>query len=238
MSRKPILFLIITSLLVGVTLSACHGVTSAVDPQPRKQYWWSLMHQQLMSRASRGDVGLLFLGDSITLGMDDAQDIMQRLWAPYKPLNFGIGGDGTQHLLWRLQNGEVSGLKPKVAVVLIGTNNLAENHVDDIVHGVKVNVEELRKQLPLTRVVVLALLPRSPFANDRIRKKLNEVNAKLPELADNKDVFFIDVGPSLLQPDGTLTADVMPDYLHPSHKGYEMLFTALKPKLDPILGPP
>jgi beta-glucosidase len=188
-----------------------------------------------VERARAGTTGLAFFGDSITQGMDYAADTIMELWGKHHPNNFGIGGDTVQNLLWRLQNGELDGLKPKVAVVLIGTNNLSSDTDEDIAAGVKADAYELRRRCPKTRVVVLGILPRGQHASDKYRERIKQINQQLATVQDNRHIFFVDIGQSLLQPDGSISPEVMPDFLHPNAQGYKLMFHALKPHIDPLL---
>jgi beta-glucosidase len=185
---------------------------------------------------NKEQIKLVFMGDSITEGMYVARDVLDKLWGKYYPEHLGIGGDSTQHLLWRIQNGEVSGLDPKLVVVLIGTNNLNDFSDEQTVEGVQEVVAELRKRLPESKVLVLGLLPRDYALNGVFRKRVHEVNYLLSKrIADGKHVFYFDVGKDLLLPDGSLPPTVMPDFLHPSHHGYELLFNGIKPTVDQLL---
>jgi beta-glucosidase len=188
----------------------------------------------IVDRAHRGDVGLLFLGDSITEAMLGHRDLLNKYFGNMKPVPFGIGGDRTQHLIWRIQNGELDGISPKVLVLLIGTNNIsAGDHDVDIVRGVQAVIKEIHSRLPKTKIVLLGLLPRDAEPS-RTRKHISYINANFPKLADNKTVWFIDVGDKFLDQKGNLPADLMPDYLHPSSKGYEVLFEQIKPLVEKL----
>ena len=138
-------------------------------------------------------------------------------------MNLGIGGDQTQrHVLWRLEHGNIDGIHPKLAVLMIGTNNNGCGDPQEIAAGVKAVVEKLREKLPETKVLVLAIFPRGPNADDSKRKLLAETNEEIiAKLADDKNVFYLDIGQKFLDSDGTLPRTIMPDLLHPNAKGYE-----------------
>lgn len=211
---------------------------AAEEPQYRPQQWWIQRHQENIAAVSKhpDKVKLVFMGDSITEGMYMARDVLDKLWGNYFPEHLGIGGDSTHHLLWRIQNGEVSGLDPKLVVVLIGTNNLNDFSDEQTVEGIEAVVAELRKRLPASKILVLGLLPRDYALNGVYRKRVRGVNEILSHrIADHKNVFYFDVGDKLILPDGTLPPTVMPDFLHPSHNGYEMLFNGIKPTVDQLL---
>src|SRR5262249_51806635 len=159
---------------------------SATEPASRSdQDWWLKMHESFLKRAKQGDVDLLFLGDSITQGWDsrDAngmgpREVWDRHFAPRNAANFGIGGDRTQHVLGRIGHAEIDDIRPKVAVLLIGTNNLGSNTAAEIADGIVEIVKKLREKLPETRILLLAVFPRSERP-DSLRERLQAVNARI-----------------------------------------------------------
>ncbi len=191
-------------------------------------------HENFVAVAKKGDVGVLFLGDSITAGWNGQKAIWTNAFGAYKPANFGIGGDRTQHVLWRIENGELDGIKPKVAVVMIGTNNSGNDSAEGIAKGITKIVETIRAKSPTTKVLLLAVFPRGEKPNAQ-RDKLKEVNATIAKLHDGKQIHFLDIGDKFLQPDGTLTREIMPDFLHLSPKGYQIWADAITPKLAELV---
>ncbi|MGV3757259.1 MAG: platelet-activating factor acetylhydrolase IB subunit [Verrucomicrobiota bacterium] len=191
-------------------------------------------HENFVAIAKKGDVGVVFLGDSITAGWNGQKAIWTNAFGAYKPANFGIGGDRTQHVLWRIENGELEGIKPKAAVVMIGTNNSGNDSAEGIAKGVTKIVETIRTKSPTTKILLLAVFPRGEKPNAQ-REKLKEVNTKIAKLDDGKKVFFLDIGDKFLQPDGTLTREIMPDFLHLSPKGYQIWADAITPKLAELM---
>lgn len=226
-------------LTLGLTLCGSTGVHAqsppTVTPAPRGGGWVK-MHESFLSRAKQGNVDLLFLGDSITQGWHDNQ-VWQRYYGPRHAANFGIGGDRTEHILWRLANGEVEGIKPKVVVLMIGTNNAGSNSADDIASGVTAIVKDLRKRLPETHVLLLGVFPRSE-KSDKLRAKLQQVNEQISKLDDGSHVTYLDIGKSFLNPDGTISREIMPDFLHLSAKGYRLWAEAMEPTLWRLLDEP
>ena len=213
---------------------------SAVEPVPRTDGGWKDRHELLNKRAAEaGDKAqVIFIGDSITQGWEGAgKDVWARYYAHRNAVNLGIGGDRTQHVLWRLDNGNLNGLKPKAAVVMIGTNNSngEDNTVDQIADGVTAIVKKLREKLPQTRVLLLAIFPRNENPSPQ-RGKILQVNQIISKLADDKNVFWIDFGYKFVNGDGTIPTDLMPDYLHLSPKGYEIWAEAIEDKLSAALG--
>src|SRR5208337_4512181 len=155
--------------------------------------------------------------------------------------DFGIGWDRTQNVLWRIENGELDGIKPKVVVLLIGTNNCGNeddgkprNTTPEIIEGVTTVVHELRTRLPESKILLFGIFPRGN-KNDPVREQVKAVNAGLAKLDDGKTVKFLDIGSILLAPDGTLSRDIMPDLLHPNEKGYQIWSDALEGPLEQML---
>ena len=185
-----------------------------------------------------GPVDLLFVGDSITDAWrrGEQNKLFKERWGKHNPLNLGIGGDRTQHVLWRLEKGEVEGIKPKVTVLMIGTNNLGNKEsVDDTIAGVKAVVQSLREKLPETKILLLAVFPRGMEPNHPYRAQIKTVNEAISKLDDGQHVKYLDIGDKFLAPDGTLTKDVMPDALHPNAKGYQIWADAIQPTLDEMM---
>jgi lysophospholipase L1-like esterase len=187
--------------------------------------------------ATQGKVGVLFVGDSITDGWrNKGKQTFDQTYGTLNPLNIGIGGDRTQHVLWRLEHGEVEGIHPKVAVLMIGTNNLGSDSNEEIVAGVTKIVHTLREKLPSTKVLLLAIFPRAAKANDPNRARIKAINQQLEKLDDGgKTVKYLDIGPKFLADDGTLPKDIMPDALHPNEKGYQIWADAMAPTLAQMM---
>jgi len=204
------------------------------EPVPRPGSWMN-QHEKFLARAKQGDIDLLFLGDSITAGWaGGGKGVWQRFYEPRNAANFGIGGDRTQHVLWRIENGEVEGIKPKVAVLMIGTNNSGTNTADEIADGIKAIVGRLREKLPDTKILLLAVFPRKEKP-DPVRDKLNEVNDKIASLSDGKTVTYLDIGKKFMNEDGTISKEIMPDFLHLSPEGYRIWADAIEPTLWKML---
>ncbi len=192
-------------------------------------------HESFVKIAKEGKTDLLFLGDSITAGWGGQKVIWDKEFGAYHPANFGIGGDRTQHVLWRIENGELDGIKPKATVLMIGTNNVGGDAPEATAKGVTKIVETIRKKLPETKILLLAIFPRSEKTESVPRVKNQAVNDVIAKLADGKHVFFMDIGDKFLEADGTLTKEVMPDLLHPGAKGYQIWADAIGPKLKELM---
>lgn len=207
---------------------------SATVPKERGGNW-AKVHESFLERARQGNVDLLFLGDSITAGWKNAgKTVWERHYAMRHAANFGIGGDRTQHVLWRLDNGEIEGIKPRVAVLMIGTNNAGANRSDEIAEGIETIVKTLRNKLPETKVLLLAVFPRGEKPN-KTREKLAAVNQRIAKLDDGKTVKYLDIGPRFLNNDGTISKEIMPDFLHLTPKGYTIWADAIEPTLWSML---
>lgn len=209
---------------------------SAVVPTLRND--WLQRHNGFVAEAKKGGIDLLFVGDSITdFWRNRGKNVWNERYASLKAANFGISGDRTEHVLWRLQNGELQGIDPKVTVLMIGTNNLGRNTVEQIAAGVTAIVDEIKKQLPHTRILLLAIFPRDEKPDSPSRTKIAAINAILSKLDDGgRSVAYLDIGQKFLQADGVLSPTIMPDFLHPNEKGYEIWADAMAPKLAALLG--
>lgn len=212
---------------------------SAVSPAPRGDDWWKGRAERLnQSVKETPDTELLFIGDSITQGWEGAgARTWQERYAPRKAVNLGIGGDRTQHVLWRLDNGNLEGIHPKAAVVMIGTNNSngIDNTAGQIIDGVTAIVQRLRSALPDTRVLLLGIFPRGENINEQ-RGKILQINQVLAKLDDGDHVHYLDIGHHFVTSQGLIPQDIMPDFLHLSEKGYQLWADAIAPKLNELLG--
>ena len=232
-------------LLAALVLPA--AANTAVQPAPRDAAWLK-RHEGFVVEAARGGVDVLFLGDSITDGWrrpgpNGGKGVWDREFAPLRAANFGIGGVRPQHVLGRIEQGTLEGLRPRVVVLMIGTNNTgferdgttARNTPAETVAGVQAILGQLRRRVPEARVLLLAVFPRGEKPDHPQRLQVNEINRGLAPLADGRHVTFLDVGPSFLAADGTLPAAVMPDFLHPREEGYTRWAAALQAPLAELL---
>lgn len=198
-------------------------------------------HLDFLARKERlirtGGTELVFVGDSITDWWrgDPQREIFEDTFGRYRPYNIGIAGDETQHVLWRIEHGEIDGLSPKLVVLMIGTNNLANAGrmtPAETADGVAALVDAIRRKLPAARVLLLGIFPRANRADDPLRLAVAATNRIIAGLEDRKTVFYLDVGAKFLRADGTLPGDVMPDYLHPNAKGYQVWADAIRTEVD------
>ena len=216
------------------------GATSklATEPVPREGKWVK-RHEGFVKIAATEKCDILFLGDSITDNWRLAgrgAEVLKKHWPTTAIVNLGISGDRTQHVLWRLQNGEIGNLHPKVIMLMIGTNNLglerdyitSRTTPAEAAEGVKAILALLRSKFPVTKILLLAVFPRSHLPTDDVRLQVNELNKYLVSYADNKSVFYLDIGNGFLTKDGVLEPSIMPDYLHPNAAGYEIWAKAVE----------
>jgi lysophospholipase L1-like esterase len=213
-------------------------VNSAIVPVPRND--WAVNRQNLVLKRAKENPGpcdIAFIGDSITEGWEGAgKNVWKKYYGNRKCLDLGVGGDRTQHVLWRFENGQLDEIKPKVAVLMIGTNNSngRDNSELEILEGVRAIVKQLRERLPDTKIILLGIFPRGKTFSPQ-RGKILQVNQCLEKLDDSKNIFYIDIGSKLIEPDGSISPEMMKDALHPGEKGYEIWAEAIEPKLKELL---
>lgn len=200
---------------------------------------------QVLRRAQEnpGPCDIAFIGDSITQGWEGSgRNVWTNYYGNRKCLNFGVGGDRTEHVLWRFENGQLDGIKPKAAVLMIGTNNSNKNRagVEDyseaeILEGVQAIVKQIRTRLTETKVLVVGIFPRGKTFSTQ-RGKILQINQALAKVADGNMVHYLDFGSQLIEADGSLSKEIMPDALHLSEQGYAIWAEAIEPKLKELLG--
>lgn len=200
--------------------------------------WWPARHAAKVAETKAGGAKIIFLGDSITQGWETAgKSVWDQRYAGRQAANYGFGGDSTQHVLWRVQNGEFDGASPQAIVLLIGTNNARHGDFTpgQIADGIHAILDALAGKCPHAKVLLLGILPRGPDAADPWRRKCEAVNVLLPALADGQRIHHLNVNAKLTSPDGSLAKDIAPDLLHLSAKGYAILAEELEPKLAELL---
>jgi lysophospholipase L1-like esterase len=245
---KSAVLSLITLCVVSVSLAET-ARNLAIDPKPRMGPWIK-RHESFNEVSKQGEAQLVFLGDSITQGWEgNGKEAWAKTWAPLKAANFGIGGDRTEHVIWRLQNGNFDGLKPRLVVLMIGTNNTghqgrpAAEHdgavyissAEQTAEGVKTILGILAKKLPDTKVLLLGIFPRGATKDDAMRQQNVATNNIISGFADGQRVHYMDIGNTFLQPDGTLPKEIMPDLLHLNAKGYEMWTNAIEGKVKELM---
>ena len=219
---------------------------SAVTPAPRESDYWLARFNDINAQIKQGHVDLLFVGDSIThwwqgrVSRDgESIDGGKAIWAEYyskrNAANIGIAGDRTEHVLWRLQNGNIDGISPKVAVLMIGTNNSRTNTAEEIADGIVAVVSELRSRLPTTKVLLLAIFPRGEKPDERREMLATASKLAAARVVDGEAVHYLDINSHFLTQEGILSAEIMPDFLHPSEKGYQIWASAMEPKIQTLM---
>ena len=208
----------------------------ALLPDERlSEEWWAKRHAEMNLKASARPHDLLFIGDSITQGWEGAgRKTWEKYYGKRKALNLGISGDRTEHVIWRLNNGNLrKQQKAKVAVVMIGTNNTGHRDQDpgETADGVTRILSILRARCPDAKVLLLGVFPRDASPDGPKRRINDALNEKLATLHDGERVHFLDIGKHFLNGKGHLPKELMPDYLHPREKGYELWAEAIEPKL-------
>jgi lysophospholipase L1-like esterase len=212
------------------------ALSSALKPVPRSGNWMK-RHESMNQRVKQGNVDLVFIGDSITQGWEGSgKQVWQKFYGDRNAVNLGIGGDRTQHVIWRLDNGNLEGISPKLAVIMIGTNNSGSNTSEEIADGVKHIVSQLREKSPSTKILVLGIFPRGANDQDSKRTVNNKANEIIAKSADGESVVYLDIGEKFLSEDRTLSREIMPDLLHLSDKGYNIWAEAIEPSVKKLMG--
>lgn len=238
--------LILAAFLPTLIIPFAIADNTALKPVPRHQkVWdnkggetWTDRHERIKASVAKGNVDLIFVGDSITHGWDTTGPgtrIWKEVYAPFNAVNMGFGGDKTEHVLWRFDNGELDGISPKAAVVMVGTNNWKTNTYGEIAEGVAAVCERLRAKLPRTKILLLAIFPRvssDPFASANVVM----ANSVIRNLDDGKWIHYLDIGSAFRDAKGRLPQSIMPDGLHPNEAGYELWAEAIRPKLSELMG--
>jgi len=194
-------------------------------------------HEVFLARIAEAPVGLLFLGDSITDFWPRTGEVSWLKFAPYQPADFGISGEKTEQVLWRILNGELDGIHPKVVVIMIGTNNIGQFRDEKpewAAAGVRKIVDVVHEKLPGTKVLLLGVFPRSTKDSAQ-RAAVHQINAIISKLDNGTTTRYLDIGDKFLDASGEIPDDVMPDKLHPSAKGYDIWYAAMNPLLEQMM---
>ncbi len=215
-------------------------VNPAITPAKHEGKRTDLVMQR--AKEAPGKYDIAFIGDSITEGWEKSgTNVWRKFYGKRKCIDLGVGGDRTEHVLWRFENGQLDGLKPKAAVLMIGTNNSNKNKDGteqyseaEILEGVQAIVQQIRTRLPDTKLILLGIFPRGATFSTQ-RGKLLQINQALAKLDDGKMIHYIDFGSRLIEADGSISKDIMPDRLHLSEKGYTIWAESIEPKLKKLL---
>ncbi|MBI1319535.1 MAG: GDSL family lipase [Candidatus Hydrogenedens sp.] len=226
-----------TAVAAMLVLQFAAAANTATEPVNRPQKGWMMRHESFNERVKQGNADLLMIGDSITHGWEGpGKAVWDQYYAKRNAVNLGISGDRTEHVLWRLQHGNIDGIHPKLAVIMIGTNNHADNSAEEIAEGVNAIVALLRDKLPEMKILILGIFPRDEQPGTDNRKKLAEANSIIQKTADGEMIHYLDIGQAFLTEDGVLTKEIMPDALHPNEKGYEIWAAAMEDQIAGLMG--
>jgi lysophospholipase L1-like esterase len=223
------------------SLRETYQVAPSTYPEQRwAEKWWKERWDQKNKEANTPEsknAKVVFLGDSITQAWEDeGKAAWDTHFAPLGAPNWGYSGDRTEHLIWRLQNGDIQRVPPEVAVILIGTNNTGQSQrpADETVGGIKRVLEDLAWKWPDTKIILMSVFPRAEKADNPLRKINDEINMQVKALADGKRVHLLDINVKFMDSEGTLNKELLPDQLHLSPVAYDIWAEALAPKLKEI----
>lgn len=226
------------ALFLLITLSTT--VLSHTLPETRGMHeWWAKRWTSCKATAAKGGHNLLFIGDSITQQFEtNGKKTWETYYAPRKSLNFGISGDRTEHVIWRLHQTDWTALQPKVAVIMIGSNNTGHKMqaARETAAGIWEIVQIVRQQSPDTQILLLGVFPREHEASAPKRKLNEEINTFVSAFHDGRHVHYIDLKSAFISEDGSISKKIMPDGLHLSEKGYQLWAESMEPHLKRLLG--
>lgn len=221
-----------------ITKQIRERVQAATTPTVQSEKWWRQRHADKIKNVSGQDIEILMIGDSIT---HDWEGKGKRVWNDYyshrKAGNIGFSGDRTENVIWRLQNGEIEKISPRLCVLLIGTNNTG-HRMDPVLAstaGIAAIISELRLRLPESKILLLGIFPRSASPDAEDRQRNDRINDIIKDFADSESVHFLDIGKRFLHDDGRLNLSLMPDELHPNEAGYKAWAQAMEPTLNELL---
>ncbi len=246
---RAILFLACAFLIPPRVNAQGFAEVPADQPVPRADQNSKIAHQQLLAKAREGRIDIYFEGDSITRrwGATDYPQFLanwNQNFFGWNAANFGWGADSIQNILWRLKNGELDGVHPKIIVLLAGTNNVGNRvspggedaKVADITKGVDAILKTMREKAPESTIVLMGIFPRND--NMAVMPAIEKINRNLSRLADGKSIRYLNINDKLADANGALFDGMMMDRLHPAIKGYQVWADALKPIFHELLGPP
>jgi len=211
--------------------------TTPIAAKTNSEQWWNGNVKRISSDIEKmdGNIDVVFVGDSITARWRGSEN-WEKHWGSFRAVNMGIGGDQTQHVLWRLQQGHLEGYKAKLFVVMIGTNNMWGRDADPAhaAAGVKAVIDLIQSKQPQARILLMSILPTGEKPNPG-REKRNAVNELISKF-DGGQVEYLDIWDKYLEPDGTISKEVMGDFLHLAPKGYDIWAESIREKVKEILG--
>ncbi len=192
-------------------------------------------HNKILAMKDEDDIQLVFLGDSLIRRWEDNLDLWKKYFSAYHAANFGVGGDCLENITWRILNGELDRIDPKIVILLAGTNNLDKDSEETIMTGIREIAEIIQQRLKKTKLVILGLLPRNTNATGiNYARKIGRINGQLESLYANTGVTYRDVGKELLNEQGVVNDTIMPDGLHLNRHGYEIIGPKLRGIIDEL----
>lgn len=230
--------LVVLFFLLGVLPVRGEKPQTVVPQRPAE--WWHQRHEEKLReiQENKDDIGVVLIGDSITHFIDHrAPGLFESCFEDMGILNLGYSADKTENVLWRLQNGEIDGISPKLTIIIIGTNNTGhrQDPAEETAAGIELIVKEVRERLPESKILLLSIFPRGATPDDPLRKLNTQVNRLLPKLANDPMVTHLDINEHFLDEHGNLPKTVMSDLLHPDLSGYKIWVEAMKPTVDQLL---
>ncbi len=237
----------LVSLITIVLLAAaCNNTvnTAALSTSNMDVNWWKNRHEKVLKNNIEFNPQLILIGNSITHALDDEgnKEFWDNYLKAYNTVNMGFGGDRTENVIWRLENGELDDINPKLATLMIGTNNTDGNNFEevtnpeDLAEGIWKICSIIHEKLPDTEIALLAIFPfghKPEVYRNTLIQKTNAIIKNFPD--KNEKIHYFDVGHVLENEDGSLSYDLMPDYLHPNTEGYRLIFDALAPEIEKLM---
>lgn len=195
-------------------------------------------HESILRMIRERNIDVVFLGDSLTRRWEDNSHLWSEFFSRFNPANFGVGGDCIENVLWRITNGEIDGIGPRLFLVLVGTNNLCKNTEDEIVDGIEEVVSAIRSRCPRSKVVVFGLLPREQDETGReCYSRIAEINRQLQERAESSGYVYEYFGDVLVTENGSVDRELMPDGLHLNESGYRVAGPIVRAIVERHLSP-
>lgn len=217
----------------GVVEAKPAVIKSANDPTkpvPGGVRWFGRMHAAYVEQCKKNAFDVCFLGDSITQMWPG--DHFSKNFGKFNAVNFGIGGDRAENVLWRMENGELKGTKQKLTVLLIGTNNQGMNTAEEVAIGVTAVVKKLQANCPETKILLLGIFPSAGTPLE----KTKTINAIIAKLDNGKSIRYFDVGVNFLDSEGKIQPGILSDAVHLQRKGYDIWAESMTPILTEMLG--
>lgn len=216
------------------TNSRILSVTPVKQDASWAEDWWEKRHNEKVLLAKNTEIDLLMVGDSIThLWESKGASVWEQFYEPRKAFNLGFSGDRTEHVLWRIRNGALDNMSPKLTVLMIGTNNTGHRKepAEHTVKGIKEILSEFRTRLPGSKVLLLGIFPRHNTPNSEMRMRNDEINLLISKLNDDDMIYYLDINEVFLDDNNLPRKELMPDLLHPNSLGYSKWAEAMEPTI-------